>query len=76
MRIPEPVLAAARRDAERYFSPFPLSSVEIIGEQIELGGGSANWLVRVESEARVLVVAVVTGPGGEAVALHHTRMAA
>jgi hypothetical protein len=76
MTTPERVVAAAREDAQRYFSPTPLSSVEILGEQIAVGGGSANWLVRVESEAHVLVVAVVTGPDGEAVALHHTSMAA
>jgi hypothetical protein len=76
MTTQERVLAAARGHVEGLLFPTPISSAEIVGERIALGSGSENWLVRVESDARVLVVAVLTGPDGKAEVLHHTRMAA
>ena len=76
MTTEERVLAVAREYGERHFYPNPLSSAEIAGESISVGGGCENWLVRVESQYHALMVAVLVGPDGTAEAIHHTRLAA
>ena len=76
MTSSDKVLRAAREYGEHYFHPAPLSSVEIAGPVLGLGGGRESWLVRVACLGRCVVVSVVVTGEGVAEVTHRTRQAA